>query len=212
MLFKIYQTLNKKIFLNFTIVQYLPLTDGMLKEVITLEVDRGPKLVEWIKKVVPLRQKMSFDTKNRMDSTLNILRACRMLNYKFIASTPQNALTEEIEQLQRIPCCILMMKELRVEIVSYRIRATLEIRKPALEQTDLWTFWTRNALILPNYFIVACTVALIPPSSAVCERLFARLVMGFGDDQESALEDYKATSTMMRFNKSLMKSNDLVPH
>ena len=29
---------------------------------------------------------------------------------------------------------------------------------------------------------VASTVALISPSSAVCERLFARLVMGFGDD------------------------------
>ena len=31
--------------------------------------------------------------------------------------------------------------------------------------------------------------------------------MGFGDDQESAMEDYKAASTIMRFNNSFMKSN-----
>ena len=56
------------------------------------------------------------------------------------------------------------------------------------------------------------TVALISPSSAVCERLFARLVMGFGDDQENALQDYKSASTIMRFNNSLMKSSGLVPY
>ena len=48
--------------------------------------------------------------------------------------------------------------------------------------------------------------------SAVCERLFARLVMGFGDDQENALQDYKSASTIMRFNNSLMKSSGLVPY
>ena len=52
----------------------------------------------------------------------------------------------------------------------------------------------------------------VPPSSAVYERLFARLVMGFGDDQESAMEDYKAASTIMRFNNSSMKSNGLMPY
>ena len=74
---------------------------------------------------------------------------------------------------------------------------------------DLWAFWKSNALSLPNYFIAACTVALVPPSSAVCERLFARLVMG---DQESAMEDYKAASTIMRFYNSSMKSNGLMPY
>ena len=98
------------------------------------------------------------------------------------------------------------------ELVSYRQIASLEISKPALEQMDLWTFWKSNALSPPNYFIAACTVALVPPSSAVCERLFARLVMGFGDDQESAMEDYKAASTIMRFNNSSMKSNGIVPY
>ena len=46
---------------------------------------------------------MVYDTKNRMESTLNTLRACRGFNYEFVGSTPLNALREEIEQLQRIP-------------------------------------------------------------------------------------------------------------
>ena len=87
-------------------VDYLPITDVMLKELIPIEADTGEKLKELIKKVTPLYKKMIFDTNNRMDSTLNMLRACRILNHKFFMSTPLNALTEEIEQLQRIPICM----------------------------------------------------------------------------------------------------------
>ena len=76
----------------------------------------------------------------------------------------------------------------------------------------MWTFWTTYALALPNYFIVACTVALVPPSFAVCERLFARFVMGFDDDQDNSLEDYKSAANIIRFNRSLMKSCGLVPY
>ena len=92
------------------------------------------------------------------------------------------------------------------------IKTPKGMSKPVLNIKDLWTFWTLNALILPNYFAVASAVALISPSTAVCERLLARLLMGFGDDQENALQDYKSASTMMRFNSSLMKSSGLLPH
>ena len=77
---------------------------------------------------------------------------------------------------------------------------------------DLWNFWTTYALALPNYFIVACTVAPVPPSSAICERLFARFVMGFDGDQDNSLEDYKSAATIIRLNRSLMKSSGLEPY
>ena len=51
----------------------------------------------------------------------------------FIASTPLNALIEEIEQLQRIRSCITVMQKMRDELVSYRQIASLEISKPALK-------------------------------------------------------------------------------
>ena len=63
-----------------------------------------------IDKVILLQQKMSFDTTNRMGSTLSVLRACRVLNYQFVSDTSLNALKDEIEQLQRIPSCILMIE------------------------------------------------------------------------------------------------------
>ena len=46
---------------------------------------------EMIDKVTPLQQKMSFDTTNRMGSTLSVLRACRVLDYQFVSNTPLNA-------------------------------------------------------------------------------------------------------------------------
>ena len=130
----------------------------------------------------------------------------------FSINTLLNALGEEVEQLSRITSCIRIMQKLRDELELYREHAKIEMSKPVLNRKDLWTFWTFNALILPNYFAVASTVALISPSSAVCGRLFARLVMGFGDDQENALQDYKSASTIMRYNNCLMKSSGLVPY
>ena len=94
---------------------------------------------------------------------------------------------------------------------NYRDLSVRETLKPMEKQIDLWTFWTTYALALPNYFIVACTVALVPPS-AVFERLFARFVMGFDDDQDNSLEDYKSAATIIRFNRSLMKSSGLEPY
>ena len=81
-----------------------------------------------------------------------------------------------------------------------------------MHQIEVSTQFIFVALALPNYFIVACTVALVPPSSAVCERLFARFVMGFDDDQDNSLEDYKSAATIIRCNRSLMKSSGLEPY
>ena len=107
-----------------------------------------------------------------------------------LTTSTLNALGEKVEQLSRIPSCIRIMQKLRDELELYREHAKIEMSKPVLIRKDLWTFWTSHALILPIFFAAASTVALISPSSAVCERLFARLVMGFGDDQENALQDY----------------------
>ena len=43
-------------------VDYLPITDVMLKELIPIEADTGEKLKELIKKVTPLYKKMIFET------------------------------------------------------------------------------------------------------------------------------------------------------
>ena len=81
-------------------LHYLPLTDRLARELIPNEEERVEKMKEMIDKVTPSQQKMSFDTTNRMGSTLIVLRACRVLNYQFVSNTPLNALKDESEQLQ----------------------------------------------------------------------------------------------------------------
>ena len=191
---------------------YLPFTDRLARELIPDEDEWVEKMKEMIDKVTPLQQKMSFGTTDRMGSTLSVLRACRVLNYQFIPNTLLNALKDEIQQLRRIPSCILTIHRLREELENYRDLSVRETLKPMEEQIDLWTFWTTYALAIPNYFIVACTVALVPPSSAVFERLFARFVIGFDDDQDNSLEDYKSAATIIRFNRSLIKLSGLEPY
>ena len=134
------------------------------------------------------------------------------MHIKQTICTPLNALKDEVEQLQQMPCCILTIPRLREELENYRELSVRETLKPMEEQIDLWTFWTTYALALPNNFIVACTVAPVPPSSAICERLFARFVIGFDDDQDNSLEDYKSAATIIRCNRSLMKSSGLEPY
>lgn len=67
---------------------------------------------------------------------------------------------------------------------------------------------TSLQLKLKRFWLAACEVAIIPPSSACVERLFSYFREDFDDTQEKALEDYKEASTMMRFNESMRDSEE----
>ena len=64
---------------------------------------------------------------------------------------------------------------------------------------------------LPDIYIGACEAALITPSSAMSERIFAMYDTLFDDRARSALEDRRETSVMLlRVNKIFdLKSNKL---
>ena len=51
-----------------------------------------------------------------------------------------------------------------------------------------------------NHHVVAVAV-LLQPNSGSAERVFSMYTWSFDDDQDNALEDYKATAVMMRFNE-----------
>ena len=65
---------------------------------------------------------------------------------------------------------------------------------------DLWTFWILHKLNLPRLYQLACDVALIIPSSCAVERLFSMFDQRYDSSQERALEDLKATGTMLHYN------------
>ena len=64
----------------------------------------------------------------------------------------------------------------------------------------MWTFWIRHKLNMPKLYQLACDVALIVPSSCSVERLFSMLEQRYSTNQEQALEDLKATGTMLAYN------------
>jgi len=66
---------------------------------------------------------------------------------------------------------------------------------------DLWTFWKKSQIKLKNFWLAACEVAIIQPSSAFVERIFSVLRQAFDDTQEQALEDFKESSVMMTVNE-----------
>ena len=73
--------------------------------------------------------------------------------------------------------------------------------RPSDEVADRWTFWIRHKLNLPKLFDIASDIALIVPSSCTVERLLSLFDKRYSSTQEHALEDLKATGTMLAYNR-----------
>ena len=127
------------------------------------------------------------------------MRACRLFGYTFVASTPLAALQGELVHLNLLPiCCQLGHHLLTAELVEYKRLADQEIISATPDTVS--SFWNKHALHLKTWFKASRDVALITPSSATAERVFSLLSQGFDKSQQSALEDYKSTSVMLRYN------------
>jgi hypothetical protein len=61
--------------------------------------------------------------------------------------------------------------------------------------------WWKNNTGLTDWLVVLTVAVLLQPSSCTAERVFSMYTWMFGDDQDSALEDYKETALMLRFNE-----------
>ena len=155
----------------------------------------------------PVYDKMDGDSDRRLDDTLNVLRACRMFNYEFIARTPLPALQQEVARVAHIPLCYARLHALEGELEAYRLHALARFAVVG-ERVSLWDFWCAAALMLPTWWECAQEVAIIAPSSCTVERVFSMLTNMMGDQQESALEDYVAASVMVRYN-DVWRGHDL---
>ena len=68
-------------------------------------------------------------------------------------------------------------------------------------KTQVLAFFKLHQESLPTTSAVVCDLALIPSSSAACERVFSLLRNMFGDKQYASLQDYIATSVKLAPNK-----------
>ena len=92
-------------------LQYLPITDAMLKDLIRIEADRVGKMKTLVNMVIPLHKKMVYNTKNRMESTLSILRPCRVFNYEFIGSTRLNGSEKKSSNYSGFPFVFVLCRK-----------------------------------------------------------------------------------------------------
>ncbi len=68
------------------------------------------------------------------------------------------------------------------------------------DQISFWDFFVQYKFEIPlTYrYAGACKVALINPSSAICERVFALYTSMFDDQSRAILEDRREASVMLR--------------
>jgi hypothetical protein len=112
------------------------------------------------------------------------------------------ALSAEVHFLAILPIAFGRIAVFLRELSDYKRLAELEKAKNIEQQRSHWMFWKGMEVELPELWKVACHVCLISPSSASVERVFSLLTNGFNNTQDRALEDYKETSIMLKFNSN----------
>jgi hypothetical protein len=145
--------------------------------------------------------KLEEDTAGRLSNSIAIYRACALLDYANIASSPLATWPATLVTLARLPYVHDYLPALQNEMAAYHSAAVAQL---AINRTptpaDRWEFWRERALILPFWFKAALEVAIVFTSSGCVERIFSLYDSLFGASQESALEDVREASVMMRFN------------
>ena len=141
---------------------------------------------------LPIYNKVLIDTSGRMVHTLNVMRACRVFNYKIAGDSDLLAARNEMIGFHFLPPCIPLAQLLKTgraedaggwEVDSYHRIAIAELEKPKGEQLSLWSFWQSNA-----HRCFREGAALVA-SSASIERAFSVLENAVTDQQEKALKD-----------------------
>ena len=174
-------------------------------------------------KIHPCVHKMTETSSlpDKLLHTLNIFRACRLLDYKFIANTPLPSIIHhvpgemirgEIIYLFHLPFFPtgndVYLQPFIDELKSYQENSITYIDERNNENDDssdddssdsYLHFWSQNVITLPNFSDLAFKMVTCTPSSATVERLFS-LLSCFNDNQTTALADYAKARTMIRYN------------
>ena len=101
------------------------------------------------------------------------------------------------------------------EFANLRNNLLKEIPIYVAESTDVdpeinpFVWWRDRKVKLPYWFRVFGEAVILQPSSGCSERIFSLLRWMFSDAQQSALEDNKETSIMLRFNEKNRLNNNI---
>ena len=120
--------------------------------------------------------------------------------FRFRAMGPGPAATALVDKFLLIPS-LANVPGLRAGILAELDRYYVMAENVA-EDVNLLRWWFGARARLPLLYLYPVHEAvLLQPSSAAAERVFSLLSNMFNKQQRSALEDYKETALMMRYNK-----------
>lgn len=146
--------------------------------------------------------KLRYDTTHRLQSDMLTYRACRLLQPMFVANNTLDATTEELVHLNSLPHLQQYAAALALELPAYHAAAAAADWQEQPHSHAAWAFWRRNSLRLPHWARAAKEVALVMTSSGSVERVFSVYESVFNEQQDMALEDRRAASVMIRYNRA----------
>lgn len=198
----------------------VPILSDLLNELFPpgdneLEIPRAELFQSTIQKGRPVVEKYFEDSNGRLSDTLAVFAPCQLFNFQSAADHTPNAIEHYIRNagFARLPIiandrqlCNGMIIECQQYVTLSRERLAIwRIDNPDTllpHEDELWEFWQIHRLQLPNWYRAASEVALLTPSSGNVERVFSLYETMFNDNQGSALEDYKQTAVLLRYNEN----------
>jgi hypothetical protein len=104
-----------------------------------------------------------------------------------------------------VPCLHEKRDALLAQLPLYlsRIPEPTDLMSTDFEKCQNGTLleWWKNNRDLSAWIDVLAVAVLLQPSSSSAERVFSMYSWMFDDDQDSALQDFKETALMLRYNE-----------
>ena len=191
----------------------LPMMEETVRKLYPALDDAGvmESILPYREKLKSLRKKFQHDMQGKLQQPLLVLRACRLLNYSWVAYISVEALRNEAHFFSKLPALETQDNPIPdEELTMYHSFALIQHDKdkddPACgkhaSSDMLIRFWLSNQIMLPRLFTAYMEAAVIMPSSGTSERVFSILSSCFRDNQTRCLQDIKETTVMLRYNES----------
>ena len=131
---------------------------------------------------------------NKHADQIKIWKFCRLFSPEYVRTAEIESLRADLQHV--LNPLIQYFPYLQRSLQTYKAHCVSSPDYPSI-----LAFWVAKRDDLPDWFECLKFIALVQPSSAAAERVFALLRAKFSSYQESTLEDYKACSVMMEFNR-----------
>ena len=153
----------------------------------------------------PLVETFTNQFYRKHDRQLLWWKFCRVFDPFHAADAPVDSLRDDLRHI--FPQLESHLPYLQASLDVYRGHAAEHAHAHAAEHAQHPTtlsFWMAKKDSLIGWFECFQFVSVLQPTSAAAERVFAILRTKFSSCQESTLEDYKAASVKMTFNKRVI--------